>query len=73
MMQKRSEDFSDDDLRTIFNDPTLSKKIRNTSVVLWEQLERRALRQGVILQLFLGEPTPKKRVASWEDPHFLGF
>lgn len=73
MIQKCSSDFTDDDLRVLINDPARWQMIRNTNIALWEALERRALKLGYILQLRHGQPEPKKRGVTWEDPEFRGF
>jgi hypothetical protein len=67
------KEFSDEELTRVVNDPVLWQKIRNTNIAQWEALERRALKLGLILQLFQGEAPPKKRGVTWEDPHFVGF
>lgn len=73
MVQKKSSEFSDQDVIRIFTvDVVLSQKIRNTDITLWEQLERRALRLGAIIQLYQGERTPRRGV-TWQDREFLGF
>lgn len=74
MLQKKSSDFSDEDLRALVNDSTRWQMIRNTQIVLWEELERRALHCGYILQLRHGQQEPQSRGLSWSgDPDFHGF
>jgi hypothetical protein len=65
--------FTDEELAQVVKDPVLWQKLRNTNIVFWEELERRALRLGLVLQLFQGEAPPKKRGVTWEDPQFYGF
>ena len=73
MIQKCSADFTDDDVKTVFTNPAVSQTIRNTSIVLWECLEKRALKLGVIACLRHGQPEPQKRGVTWEDAEFRGF
>lgn len=74
MLQKRSSDFSDEQLRSLCNDPVEWVRLRNTNIILWEELERRCLRLGFVLQLRHGQQEPKSRGLSWNgDPEFRGF
>ena len=62
MIQKRSEDFTDDDVERVFRDPELSRMLRRRNILLWEMLERRALRLNVITQLYQsGQPEARFR------------
>lgn len=69
-----NKSFTDQELEQLLADPTAWQLVRNTNLVLWESLERRALALGLILQLRqCGSPKKERRAAAWTDREFHGF